>query len=416
MNLNPYWYVGPWEWRTENGESFWAPPSGCIGSIDLRSIPAQSVAGGAPQGMGLFMTNGVLLGSNYTLLGTGHHRDLKTDQRIRDAFPKRDRRRQPQGDDLLGIIYDALGDGSDPTGDDGPKPLMPSTRGNISICIGGITHSQWMKRGQRHWGKCLDVIRRDFARTFDDAQKGRLKDREHHRRVLDALCDKYRVDEWEEFIPQKLQKEIPGRLKHETTYTDNFNRADGALGANWTVVSGTAAVLSNQCRITASDTICRYASDLSSDDMYSQHVIAAYSDNRYVPGPLTRMSAAASTTYYLGRQRTDVDTVDLYKRITGTFTLIASTTAAPPSLPFTHQCSVDGSSLSVDVNAVEKLSSSDTAITGALRAGMRATIFIAGSVDTDDFECADLVATPTLSYTQLESTTRGYMRGTWTRG
>lgn len=422
MNLNPYWYVGPWEWRTEDGESFWSPPIGCIGSIDLRSLPAQSVAGGAPQGMGLFLTNGVRLGSDYTLLGTGYHRDLKTDQRIRDAFPKRDRRRQPLGDDLLGVIYDALGDGSDPTGDDGPKPLMPSTRGNISICIGGITHSQWMKRGERHWGKCLDVIRRDFQRTFDDAQKGRLKDRDHHRRVLDALCDKYHAEEWQEFVPQAIRKHIPGRLKHETTYTESFNSgsASDTLGFDltWNELTGDIDNGTNDAVNGGSgtgDSQARAEHDLSSDDHYVQiNVTQIFSGRRC--GVVARYTDG-SNFYYGNSANAATATYQIAKRISGTPTAISSQNSTAVSTAIPAKLIVDGSSLDYESASTPRLSGTDTAITGSLRCGFGSFSSSASNNSRwDDFECADLAAAPGILLTQLESTTRGYMRGTWTRG
>jgi hypothetical protein len=388
----------------------------------LRSIPQQSTAR-LQDGFGIFASNDEL-SSDYELLGIGSLRDIKTSHRLSDRIPKRERKRQPKGDDLLSLLLDAIGDGSDPTGDSFAKPLMPDANMRLCLTIGGVSHQWKTAPWNYHWDKIQDVERADFQRHFDDAKAGRSKDKEHHRRILDALCDKYNLqgaDDWKGFIPAKLRKEIKGRLKHETVITDNFNRSNaGSLGTasggfTWSRMTGgvNVQIISNTAGLSSSaDSRNRAQSDLSSSDLYSQIELTAWAAVDSFE-PIARASSVAATFYIYIPRNDATNTHRIFKCVAGSFTAI---NAANGNIPSTGQASkivVSGSSIVGSVSGVDRVSVTDTAVTGNIRCGFglngNSTV-----LRVDNFEAGD-VSAASVTYTRLETLMRGVTRGVYTR-
>jgi hypothetical protein len=396
------YYLGPWRWIVDGSESYWAPPVG-FSALDLRPLHEQSVSGGTP-GLGIFAGTGNP-GKDYAQLGSGAWHQIKSSQRLRDMLPGKHR---PQGDDLLGMILDLFTVGADPDGIDGPKPILPTSRGYIELHCGGLSHYERFAWGDKYTPKVKDLLRRDFANTMAAAHLGKLKDAEHHRRVLDAQCDKYRVPDWREFVPPELQADVPGRLKHETTITDDFTRADGTTIGNlltWTEVIRDWATVSNRAVNTSglNGGRARAESDLSSSDHYAQCVInpvPAGNNN----GPITRYASAADTGYLYIRDGR------LFKCVTGSLTAIA-TGGSAAALDSVLRLTSNGSSHQGFDDGVSAIGpATDTAISGNLRCG----VYADNNYGVDDFEASDLAASGLL-FTQLERSTRGVCRGMFTK-
>jgi hypothetical protein len=317
-------------------------------------------------------------------------------------------------------LIDLFTEGSDPEGVEGPKPLIPTTQGRMEMHLGGRSHFERFRWGDQYTGKVQDVIRRDFAATMADAQTGKLRDTSHHLRILDATCDKFGIEDWKEFVPANLQKDVPGRLKHETTQSDDFNRTDSTgLGANWSnVVSAGMDVVSNQARGTnaaGGGIRVRLQLDVSSADHYAQSDALGFGAPGANNGPLARYATAADTNYaWLLRSVTPFRR--LLKIVTGTATVLASDTTAQTTSTLRIEC--NGSSLKVYVAGVEitGLATTDSSITTGTRGGMQ------GQQDTtvgnrtlhDNFEISDL-AVGGILYTQLERGVRGVNRGMYTQ-
>jgi len=417
------WYVGPWKWNeSEPNLPHWAPPVGAVGSLDLRSIPQQSTER-TQDGYGIFASKDDL-SSDYELLGTGSLRDVKTSQRLNDRIPKRDRKRQPKGDDLLSLLLDAVCDGSDPTGDSFAKPLMPDANMRLCLTIGDVSIQWKTAPWNYHWDKIQDVERADFQRHFDDAKAGRSKDKEHHRRILDALCDKYNLqgsDDWKGFIPAKIRKEIKGRLKHETTITDTFNRANAASlgtasgGFTWTRVQGSndTTIISNQAGpAIITDSRNRANSDLSSSDLYSQIDLSAWTAGDSFE-PIVRAASAAVTFYIYIPANAASNTHRIFKCVAGTFSSLQAASGNIASTGQTAKLIVSGSSLVGSIAGVDRVSVTDTSITGNIRCGFGINSN-STALRVDNFEAGD-VSAATVTYTRLESTMRGVTRGVYTR-
>ncbi len=419
--MNPKIYRGPWEWNA--AEFCWTSPAGFVG-LDLRPLQQQATTGGTP-GIGIFVGSGTL-SKDYDLLGTGTLRDVKSTQRMKDALPGKFR---PRGDDLLGLILDILTEGADPDGIDGPKPLMPSSEGRLELFIPGQSpHYESFRWGDRYTSKVRDVIRRDFTQTMADAQAGKLRDAEHHRRVLDAFCDKFGVVDWKEFVPDRLQKDIPGRLRHETSISDDFNRSNGGLGTNWTAVSagtvtGTLAIASNSVQSSSGSgatSSSYFNSSLSSADHYSQVSVTALNNGggggrNWVSGSARADSSGNQYNYQATKDSGGVARRRLLKFVSGTATSLNDSSGAI-SLADLFQIRVSGSTISGYLNGSSISSLTDTSITSPVAAGVAAFngSGTAGDAKLDDFSAVDLAASGIL-LTQLEGFPRGVTRGMYTR-
>lgn len=424
------YYLGHWHWITEGDDGYFAPPSGVVGLIDLAPVPAQAVAGSA-RPVGLFVTTAAVLSSDYTLLGEGDCRELNATAAMVSAIQSLVGYR-PRGDTLADLIYDVLTDGSDPDGGSAPMPLMPGLNGWCDVRLGGhsrIVSSkfEWGKpcsRGRGHWQKVRSVLRKEFQRLFDDAKAGKLNDAEHHRRVLDFWCDKYRMqgaEDWKEFVPPGLQRDVPGRLKHQTTITESFDTGDSdTLGPDltWAEVDGDWDIVSNQAEMmtnfgsTARD--ARAESDLSSADHYAK-CTPTQAANSCHTGAAARFASAAETFYWSSRCGTTVFARRLSKVVAGTLTSLANdtTSGADPV-----ECECNGSTIRALYNAVEVFSLTDTSIATGTRCGIAGYDPTGGASSNpriNDFEAADLGGggAGTL-YTQLERDVRGVNRGAYT--
>lgn len=421
------YYRGPWQWVADDDVPHWAPPAGCVGAIDLRSLPEMSTPGkstGSLSGVGLFAVRGTLA-SEFDAIGYGAAHDVKASRKIRDAIPAR-RGFQVQGDDLLSLARSLLMDGADPTGQEFAKPLIPGADGKIRFHLGPLcTHRERKESSLKstYWSNVRDVLRADFAEFFRDAKSGRLSDPQQHRRVLDATCEKYGLEDWRELVPAVLVKDVEGRLPHATTYSDNFNRADATgLGASWGIVIGSGCdIVSNRARGTnaaAGSTRVRYGSDLSSSDNYSQCGLVTLPASDGTTGVVARFPSSADSGYAWTYRSTTSPRRRLIKFVSATPTVLTSDNIAPGAS--TQKSEANGSSIKAYVDGAEVtgVATTDTSISAGLRCGILALQHTTLSLRSvhDDFVMADLSAPPPgIKYTQLEKGIRGLNRGTYTQ-
>lgn len=401
----------------KSGRSYWGVPH-ARAVLDLRSIPEQSQRGGTP-GLCICVSDQPpsVVGSDYDLLGVGNWHDVKVNQRLLDSLPKPSKTYRPAGDDLVGVIRDLLIGAADPTGDTFAKPLIPTVGGRMELHLGQF-HAERFKWGDRGTDKIRDVIRSDFKSAFDDAQAGRSR-AGHHQRVLDYWCEKYGVEEWREFVAPGLQKDISGRLKHETTITESFNQMDSTtLGPDltWTEVNNNWDTFVNRLRYVtsggATNGYARAESDLSSSDHYGQIDVVDIGALSLTTGggPVSRFAAAASTFYYSFAFQLD-DRLYVGKHVAGIDTAIANA-AITLSIPEAYKNESNGSTIKGYQAGVERVSATDTSISGNTRTGVVAYHSLYPPI-FDNFSASDLAASGTL-YTQLERSTRGILRGVYT--
>lgn len=411
------WHTGPWVWNPIFPQ--WEPPPGCSTGIDLRSLPEQAQAGGTP-GLGVFYGD-VTLGSDYHFIGRGNWYDIKLRLQDKDALPKRPGY-SVKGEDLVGAVMDLLTDGADPEGNTYAKPLVPSVEGRMVLSAGGRTHNETFRWGKHpHTNRLRDLLRSEFTSLFNDAKAGKLKDQEHHRRVLDFWCDKYGLqgeNDWQDFVPPNLRPQVSGRLKRDTTYTENFTRADGDIIGNlltWTEVAGDLDTVSNAVKVGVDNTgsYGRAESDLSGSDHYAQVVVTVPAANGNQFGPACRFSSSAHTAYFMLARPSD-GLYRIYKVVAGTETSLFSTNITVNT--GTYYIKADGSTIYIRKDGANEQNVTDTSISGNLRGGIRALRVDGFSISSlDDFEEADLSAAPSTTLVQLEGIPRGLVRGLWMR-
>jgi hypothetical protein len=419
------YYLGPWRWATGDNvlPSFRAPRK-AIGAVDLGIISEMSVLGGDRKGCLCWVDDSESLGRDYDLLGTGDLREIPRSTRIANIFAKTIGTR-PDGDTLDAMVLDCLIGQSDPDGEMAPMSIAPSSDGWMDLWMQG--HGR--VRGERfEWGRTRHTIklkrqiRREMSRLMDDADGGKLRDKKHPRKVLDALCEKYGVSEWKEFIADARQKDIEGRLPHETTITDDFNRANSsslgtsAEGWSWTTVGGDLRIVSNKA---SSHAIAgavgnhgRAEFDLSSADHYAQATVDRTGSGYKDMGVSVRYSAAADTFYMANHSPT---AVTLYKVVGGSGYTALTSVSRTYSASIVLKAEINGSTLRGFVNGTSLATTTDTSLTGSLRTGFHGYFDAGtGTLTHDDFEGSDL-APSGLLYTQLERSTRGLQRGMFTR-
>lgn len=179
-------------------------------------------------------------------------------------------------------------------------------------------------------------------------------------------------------------------------FTDNFNRANGAIGGNWTNINGTFGISSNKATSLTLGADSRaqavysasFGPDSFGNDQYAQLVLA---DTTAYAGVVVRGSLSAYTGYVAVAAGTDSA---ISKFVAGTPTAVA--TGGPP---FANgdvlRLEISGSTLTLKKNGVVVLTGTDSSISSGY-AGIAGynTTRIAG----DNWEGGDLVIPTSLAY------------------
>lgn len=425
MALN--WYIGPWIWENIPGFTRWRAPSG-LGTLDMRILSEMSTPGGTP-GIGIFYGD-VDFASlenkrDYTLLGSGSWYDIKPTTAQKARIPRK-RRYTLKGDDLVGIIYDALTTGADPDGLEGPFPLMPTVEGNIDLHC-GQKHCEKFNLNTGHGNLVKNKLRKQFSNTWE-------RDNTLARKMLGFWEGQYKtlgLDSWVDFVPVNLRGDVESPLPPETTLTETFNTADSTtLGPtySWTEyeadgASNTAdrfSVVSNRLSVNTTwayeNPCARAESDLSSTDHNCTLTITAIgsgSDNAQL-GPACRFSASAATCYIARAIRAGLDILEEEKLVAGVLTTIGSSTGISLTTSFDIKVQINGSTLKAYKDGTELISNSDGSInSGETRCGVFGYNGSSVGVTGDTWTATDLTASSVI-YTQLERGTRGLLRGVYT--
>ena len=185
-------YRGPWVWDNEQIGGAWVAPAGSIGCIDLRPLSSQSKQITA-ESVGLFMTDSNLP-SPYQLL---------TNKRGQ----------------MASTAYDLLTTDPDHEGITAHKPLMPSGD-KYQVFLGDTKLEEPLVRSGKMWDASCRVIQ-------SDVEKLHKQNPMVARKYLGFLERQH--GDYSKFVPKRLTG--LRSAKPETIVTDNFNRANGSLGA-----------------------------------------------------------------------------------------------------------------------------------------------------------------------------------------
>ena len=306
--------IGPWIWRDDSTGGGYGMPAGAVSGIDLGSLPAMSVvAPSRPSGLFWLRPDAPFDAGIYADLGHGDCRDMPTDAAMISAWESMTGYR-PAGDRLVGLVFDHLTTGADPSGEDGPGPLRPTRGGELIIVMHGhsVVWRQRFRWGEHpHWQKVRDRYRRDLLRARLDTLKGTIgRDADFHRRFATSAVEVLRgsgMASWNDLRPGGWpagERPRPRRTSHE----DTFDRADqdplgtSSGGQSWTDIRGDWEIISNSAGIGTDGQVsaARLEADVSSDGHYAYGTISTLSfvsSARSVAGPYARMSASAETGY-----------------------------------------------------------------------------------------------------------------------
>lgn len=190
-----------------------------------------------------------------------------------------------------------------------------------------------------------------------------------------------------------------------TSFTDDFNRADGSPGAGWVQVSGTWVIVSNQLSpgTTSGTVLLRAATAMASNDNYAQVTIAATTAVSH--GVWCRGNDDLTSGYAVRNNGTNWA---LFSVVAGAFTSIGtySAAAAPGDVV---KIQAAGSTITVHINAVERINVTNTAVTTGTTVGIRSEANT--GIRFDDFTGADVTAsvsgTATATFGGLTATASG---------
>jgi hypothetical protein len=391
------YYLGPWQWLDDGDGAYgWAPPLGTIASIDLRSIPDMSKSGGTPGGVGFFAVEQVL-GSDYERVGQALDDNLSSAQK--STWRSLVGHESLSSSRVVDALWESLTVRADPTGDTGPKPMLPASDGwfRIDLSRHGTVAKKRFSRGLVEWDRSRELLRQDYGklRSADLLTGG-----EHYLKVLGYWVLKYGVD-YRQLQPAELPDEEP--LAPSTTISDDFDRADADPPSNsgegwaWTETRGSEwTIESNQLH--AADGAGRISLRAESDLSGTDHQVTA---NLYWETATSRdhglaaRFASGSETCYTGFGTKNGGTLQLHKIVAGVRTSLASQGRTwNAAQTYAATLTVDGTSLEFALDGPGNVTTTDSSISTGSRAGCWGKGSTAGNGwFLDDWQATDLGAT-----------------------
>lgn len=184
-------------------------------------------------------------------------------------------------------------------------------------------------------------------------------------------------------------------------FSDNFNRADGALGTPWAVVEGALAIVSNQVAPPSGGPHTSRVNQTFAADQWAEADLAGFSAGGHGIGPALRVNG--SDLYYMWNGGS-FNTVEIVKRVSGTYTTIGPGVACPAA--FKGRLEAQGSTIRAYVNGVLAITTTDS----ALATGQPGILGNAGSGPTlDNYRCGPLPYVPLFvdDFNRADATTLG---------
>jgi hypothetical protein len=371
-------YLGKWEWVEPVGDiPHWRAPGGnALGALDLRSLPHQGVAGGNPEGFGLFayaspQRHSHLLesfGSDMSALLTKRQKGL-----LRDALAL------PAGAGIEDRMTDAARqmcfDPScvDAAGNDRWKPLRchPLTK-LAGVHVGPIELFPAEVVDAKHlaFENMIAVFQVDYERNRHvyDPVTIRKWTGDHMLVLFNRLAE---IDA-DVLIPRRHRN--VGFQVPTTTFTETWptNSTDITTGQDqpWTEDNGDSSVNSNKIGAvdTAVNVVGRCTTNLSSDShKHTATIDTVQTTNNLRAEVCCRKEAGTALTMYAcGFRRQATAQRRLNKYVTNSLTVLSSDTGTDAGTAVSTYVQATGSEISGQIGA-QGYSASDSAITGNLQ-------------------------------------------------
>ena len=377
--------ITPWEWFEEVGDTpHWRGQqrANLVGSLDLRSRPQMATAGGAPQGymIAVYDTANICTLTTDPLIIWEADLDQKLSQleitalEIGLGLPPS----TIQETILVDVIFELYTIHSDPTGDTKWGTLIPTRALNLELYLGGFSKIKSVKLDNFTSPEgvvVLAALQDNYRKLRDNVIKGDVEEGEHQR-LLTTLSDKY-DEPSDKFIASDLPKEDP--LPHKTLRQDTFNRGSsnglGTSSDGWTwtelqsendIGSGSRANQAVAGGGNGSTNISRSNGNIDDGDHYVQAQLAHTNHNAYDAAVMTRKDNTATMTFALGNAQwagvAESAEVEMWKWVAGTATEVGSsfTQSQNDDTFYTYRMDADGTTYTIDFNAVEKRSETIT--------------------------------------------------------
>ena len=154
-----------------------------------------------------------------------------------------------------------------------------------------------------------------------------------------------------------------------TVFSDDFNRANGALGGNWSTIDGSPSVSSNQF-YSASNAGALNSTDPGTAD-YKVKIDHNTSSNGFIQ-VYGRSDSSRNTCYFLYCETSVDGWHELYKRVSGTQTMLGSRgTGNFSDTVQTFTLSMEGTTIKGYLDATETISRTDSSVTDGRYHGPR---------------------------------------------
>ena len=167
------------------------------------------------------------------------------------------------------------------------------------------------------------------------------------------------------------------------TFTDDFNRANGAIGANWTALTGSASVSSNAMVVGSASTQVIWASECATADQFAQVTLAAPTTS--ANGVVVRCDGTLNNQYMARRA---LGSVELFKFVGGATTSLGSVAGTYPA-GTVLRLEAAGAAIRLLVDGSPIIAVTDTDLTAGRRVGIRNTASTTGGT-YDNFSGGDL--------------------------
>ena len=404
--VSPQWWLTDWVWIIDGDGERWESSYidvGIGGVLDMRSIPLMGTAGtvaGDTQCCLIFeaLDSAPPIVDRRELLFLGDVNPNDTAFNLTRLQTRLGILAPITATSFGNVVKELLTTHADPTGINGPKPLMPTNGRVYHANVGGTRlFTDEESIASTAFSRTVQVHRLDYDRikATEDSRD------ELHLKIAAVWEREYGLD-----IRSELQKQ-DGDTRPATTFTEDWNCSDADsldCDLTWTeLLSSDIDIVSNaaesETRGTGNDTSARADNAVSSDDhIVTGDLTCLDNDADNKPGLTARADTAGSLTQYWARFYCGSDTrVNIRKWISGTESTILSSTGSNWAVTETCTLEVDGSDLEWIVNATS-FTVTDVSLTGQLRGGIEADHSNAqtGNADVrwDNWSIADLAGDP----------------------
>ena len=196
-------------------------------------------------------------------------------------------------------------------------------------------------------------------------------------------------------------------------YSDDFNRANGALGSPWVTVDAALAISGNKLSYSTNGSVQSACYDMPlASDQWAEASLTVLAGTYNSLGPMIRMGTAGlSDAYYLWYDSlAGPPAFQVWKRVGGSYSQVG-TNIATPAGTYKMRLEAQGTTIRVFKDGTQVLSTPDTSIASG-KAGFLGDHDPTQAATADNFRCGDLPYVP-LVYSDDFNRANGALTTPW---